>query len=491
MNFLKNSFYAKISVVFLVLILLLGGSLAYLGISSSLMFVEETRQKVNINIARDMAVEFQPYLNDAIEADSIQKKIEYLQGINPQVDIYLLGSNGMIKGSFLGEQKDSELKIGFVETEPLDLYMSGAELPILGQDPLNPTIKKPFSVAPIKIMGESECYLYVILAGKLYDETAGMLAESYIIKNSMIGLGIMLIGTLLVGLLTFRWLTNRLRDMSATVVAFEHGQLEERVAVSSGDEIGVLGSSFNQMADTLVANMDEIKQVDKLRRELVANVSHDLRSPLASIQGYLETILQKEGTLSDDDRTKYLDIVLRNTKKLGALISELFELSKLDAKNVQPDLEPVSIADLAQDVVAQFQPQANAKQISLEAILSNQPLGLINADIALMERAISNLVDNAIKNTPEGGKVTIAPAKVNSRISVQISDTGVGIPEEHISRIFDRFYQTDASRTSGSGVGLGLSIAQKILELHGSKLSVQSVLNQGTTFSFNLTPYKG
>ena len=485
MNIFTQSFYGKLSLVFLVLILFLGGTLAYLSMKSSLMFVEETNQKVNRDLAFEMAMQIQPYLNEAIEADSIQKEIAYLKGINPQVDIYLVSSDGMIKGVFLGEENSSSLEFNYIDTQPLTQFLAGDELPILGQDPLQGTSLKPFSVANVSIMGEQGCYLYVILGGKLYDETAGMLAESYIIKNTMLGLGIIIVGTILLGLLIFRWLTYRLREMTNTVMAFEHGQLEERVQVHSKDEIGVLGSSFNQMADTLVANMEEIKQVDKLRRELIANVSHDLRSPLASIQGYLETIQLKDKTLSSKDRNHYYDIVLRNTRKLGNLIAELFELSK----NVQPELEPVSIAELAQDLVAQFQPQALEKKITLKAILPNEPLNLVNADIALMERAISNLIDNAIKNTPYNGEVYIIPANAGNRVSVEISDTGVGIPQDQIARIFDRFYQTDPSRTGDSGVGLGLSIAQKILELHGSELSVKSVLNKGTTFSFSLLPY--
>lgn len=490
MSKLTQSFYGKLSLIFLVLILFLGGSLAYLSMKSSLMFVEETQQKVNQDLAFEMAMEIQPFLIDMIDVENIQKEIEYLQGINPQVDIYLVGGSGMIKGVFLGEESSANLQLDFIDTKPLNQFLAGDELPILGQDPLNPNSLKPFSTANISIMGETGCYLYVILGGKLYDETAGMLAESYIIKNTMIGLAMILVVTLFLGLIIFRWMTHRLRTMSTTVQAFEHGQLNERVEVQSTDEIGLLGNSFNQMADTLVANMDEIKQVDKLRRELIANVSHDLRSPLASIQGYLETIQQKDKTLSEADRNKYYDIVLRNTRKLGNLIAELFELSKLDAKNVQPDLEPVSMAELVQDVVAQFLPQAQVKNITLKAILPDEPLNLVNADIALMERAISNLIDNAIKNTKKNGEVNIIPANEGNRVSIKISDTGVGIPEDQINRIFDRFYQTDPSRTGDTGVGLGLSIAQKILELHGSELSVQSVLNQGTTFSFSLLPYR-
>ncbi len=489
MSKFRNSFFAKISAVFLVSVLFLGATLAYLTLRSSIMFVEETTQKVNADLAFEMAMEFQPYLMDSIDEEMIIDRIQYLEGINPQVDIYLLGGDGGIKWSYSDNQISPQLEMTKVDTQPLDRYLAGEELPILGQDPANPDVLKPFSVEHISIMGSDGCYLYVILESQKYDATAAMVADSYIIKNSMIGLLFILITTLLLGLLVFRLLTHRLRAVTNTVVAFEHGQLNERVKVKSNDELGKLGTSFNQMADTLVANMEDMKQVDRLRRELVANVSHDLRSPLASIQGYLETIQVKGDTLSKDDRNKYLETVIRNTKKLGNLISELFELSKLDAKNVQPDLEPVSIAELAQDVVMQFRPIAQENNIELTAELPNEPLKLVNADIALMERAISNLIDNAIKNTPSGGKVSITPSNVGDRISVSITDTGVGIPEEQISRIFDRFYQADSSRTPGSGAGLGLSIAQKILELHGAKLSVQSVLNQGTTFSFSLLPY--
>ena len=490
MNF-KKSFYTKISTAFLVLVLALGISFAYLGVSSSFMFVDETGQKVNKMLAEDMASHFQPYLMDSIEGDSIISIIKYLNGINPEIDIYLLESNGMIKWFYPSQDHDAELQISHVNTKPLDDFLEGKKLPVYGDDPLNSGKKKPFSVAPISIMGSKGCYLYVILSGQQYDEAAGMVQNSYILQNTIIGLGLILLVTLILGLIVFRLLTSRLRHVSETVKSFEQGQLDRRVKVNSEDEVGRLGTSFNQMADTLVANMDEIKQIDKLRRELVANVSHDLRSPLASIQGYLETILNKEPSINPEERSKYYEIVLRNTKKLGTLIEELFELSKFDAQDVQPDMEQVSMAELAQDLVQQFKPLAEQKGITLKAILSDEPINLVYADIALMQRAISNLIDNALKHTPEGGTVSIISTNDNENVNFTISDTGKGIAEENIQRIFDRFYQEDPSRTVGAGAGLGLSIAQKILELHGSKLSVQSGTGKGTSFSFVLSPQMG
>lgn len=487
MNF-KKSFYTKISTAFLVLVLALGISFAYIGVSSSFMFIDETGQKVNKMLAADMAPQFQPYLMDSIESDSIVSQIKYLNGINPQIDIYLLSSDGMIKWFYPSQNPDAKLQVDRVNTVPLDAFLNGNTLPIYGDDPLNAGIQKPFSVAPISIMGSKGCYLYVILSGQQFDEAAGMVQNSYILRNTIIGLGLIITVTLILGLIVFRLLTSRLRHVSEAVKSFEQGQLDKRVNVKADDEIGLLGSSFNQMADTLVANMDEIKQIDKLRRELVANVSHDLRSPLASIQGYLETILQKEPTIKPEERTKYYEIVLRNTKKLGKLIEELFELSKFDAQDVQPEMEQVSMAELAQDLVQQFKPIAEQRGIKLKSVLPNEPINLVYADIALMERAISNLIDNALKHTPKGGTVSIISSNENENVSFTISDTGKGIAEENIQRIFDRFYQEDPSRTVGAGAGLGLSIAQKILELHGSKLSVESDNGKGTSFTFVLSP---
>lgn len=487
MNF-KKSFYTKISTAFLILVLALGLSFAYIAVSSSFMFIDETGQKVNKMLAADMAPQFQPYLMDSIDGESIIAQIQYLNGINPEIDIYLLSDNGMIKWFYPSQNPDAALQIDRVNTKPLDDFLSGNTLPIYGNDPLNSGVQKPFSVAPISIMGSKGCYLYVILSGQQYDEAAGMVQNSYILRNTFLGLGLIILVTLILGLIVFRLLTGRLRHVSETVKSFEQGQLEKRVQVTSEDEVGLLGSSFNQMADTLVANMEEIKQIDKLRRELVANVSHDLRSPLASIQGYLETILDKEPSIKPEERTKYYEIVLRNTKKLGSLIEELFELSKFDAQDVQPDMEQVSMAELAQDLVQQFKPIAEQKGITLKALLSDEPINLVYADIALMERAISNLIDNALKHTPEGGSVSIISTNENENVSFTISDTGKGIAEENIQRIFDRFYQEDPSRTVGAGAGLGLSIAQKILELHGSKLSVHSGNGTGTSFSFVLSP---
>ncbi|MDZ4699678.1 MAG: HAMP domain-containing sensor histidine kinase, partial [Rhodothermales bacterium] len=475
-----HSFYAKLSAIFLLLMLTVVVIVSILGFRAALQLDVETDQKLNRTLASNLAVLFQPWLIDNIDDKMIRMEIDNLKGINRRIDIYLMGSNGMIKAHYVPE--DQALMMPTVDLAPLDAYLAGAELPLLGDDPLRAGRKKPFSVAPIVIMGEEGCYLYVILGGERYETLANMLTNSYIMRTAALGIGLTLLVTAVIGMLLFALLTKRLRRMREAVHAFEGGNLQRRIQPGEPDELGDLGVAFNQMADTIVANIDQLKQADRLRRELIANVSHDLRSPLASIQGYLETILIKDPSLSADERKAYLEVGLKNTRRLGVLIESLFELSKLDARQIEPQIEPFSIAELAQDLAMHFRPIAERKNIRLTVDVAT-PLPLVYADIGLVERAISNLIDNALRHTPAGGSVRIVPTNDAGFVQVEIADTGSGIPAEDLPRVFDRFYRVEKSRApeENGGAGLGLAIAQKIFELHGSPLGVRSVVDKGTT----------
>jgi signal transduction histidine kinase len=232
--------------------------------------------------------------------------------------------------------------------------------------------------------------------------------------------------------------------------------------------------------------MEELRQADRMRRELVANVSHDLRSPIASIQGYLETVSMKDGELASEERERYVKTALKNTKRLNTLVSELFELSKLETKQIEPTIEAFPIAELVQDVVMQYEPRAEEQAVDLQAELPDRH-ARVEADIGLVERALSNLIDNAIHYTPDGGEVRVRLDNERDEVCVEVSDTGPGIPEDDLPHIFERFYRVDKSRDRDKGgAGLGLAIAKTILELHGRTLEVESTVGEGTSFRFRL-----
>jgi len=284
----------------------------------------------------------------------------------------------------------------------------------------------------------------------------------------------------------FAFLTKRIQNVSRSVKEFEKGRYDRRIPVTSKDEIGDLARTFNHMADTIAANMENLKQTDRLRRELIANVSHDLRSPLASIQGYIETILMKRETLPSEELQKYLETILGDAKQLNRLVEELFELSKLDAKQINPKLETFSLTELLQDVGVKFKSHADNLNIQLSTDLPKQ-LYFVHADIGMIERVLSNLIENAMNFTPVRGKVHLSLHRYDGQLRVRIRDTGKGIPPEDIPHIFDRFYTGDSSRSrSLRGSGLGLAISQKIMELHYSSITVTSKLNEGSVFEFEL-----
>jgi two-component system, OmpR family, sensor kinase len=485
MTGLFRSFYARVAALFLILLILMGIILLTLSVNSMVRYMDESEQKLNRDLAATLASEFEPLVRDTIDVDVLGDKIRQLMGINPRIQIFLLGNDGNIKASFCPPDKPVEKSR--VDPIPLQQFISGAELPILGDNPLNPGIRKPFSVAELEIMGEDGCYVYVILGSESYDSIAAVIKDSYIMQSTVTIIGLTVLFTGIVGLVLFRMLTSRIRKMNDVVNAVIDGNYDQHVDIESSDEIGELARSFNHLSDTVRASLDELKQVDRQRRELVANISHELRSPLASVQGYLETITMMGDKLTEKQREQYMRIVVSNTEKLARLVSELFELSKLDAEQVRPRFERFCIAELVQDLVLQFQPEAARKNISLKAHLPEN-LPAVYADIELVERAISNLIGNAIQYTRQDGEVHITPVNDKNFVKIEIRDNGEGISSGDLPYIFDRFYRADKSRgkTNGSGAGLGLAIAKKILELHGSELKVSSQMGKGTAFSFSL-----
>ena len=214
------------------------------------------------------------------------------------------------------------------------------------------------------------------------------------------------------------------------------------------------------MAQRIVQQMNALKRTDSLRRELIANVSHDLRTPLTGLQGYLETLLIKESSLSPKDRRNFVEIAIKHSQTLTKLVAELFDLAKLDSGETPLHSEPFSLGELAQDVMVKSQLLAEQAGVRLEKhFLENLPF--VVGDIGLIERVLENLIDNAIRHTPSGGTVTLSLISEGDSVIAKVSDTGTGIPPGNLEHIFDRFYQaTPAKKDKAGGAGLGLGHCQ-------------------------------
>jgi signal transduction histidine kinase len=301
-----------------------------------------------------------------------------------------------------------------------------------------------------------------------------------------------LVFALIAGLVLFAMLTGRLRRLTAAVETFRRGRGKRALQFSIKkkkhfpDEIDHLGLAFQEMARRIALQMDELKQSDASRRELIANVSHDIRTPLATLHAHIESMLIKEQGLSKDERKRYLEIALRHCERLGHLVNELFELARLDAAELSPRREAFSLSELVQDVIQKFRGQAEEKEIEIETRIE-KGLPFADADIGLIERVLENLLENAIHYSPPKGSVRVIMAHEKDNIRVEVADTGYGIDKEELPHIFDRFYQLKKPRQEdGKHSGLGLAIAKKILELHERSIAVRSAVGAGTTFMFHL-----
>ena len=305
-----------------------------------------------------------------------------------------------------------------------------------------------------------------------------------------LGIGVVVF-SLLAALLVFNFLTRRLRALSVAVDHFRDSGFSQPIRLPSanaaGDDIDRLGAAVQEMSERIAEQLGLLEQTDVRRRELLANVSHDLRTPLASMQGYLETLLLKHGTLSPEEERSYLEVAAKHSERLGRLIRDLFQLTKLEAHELKPQLESFPIAELVQDVVEKFQLTADKRGLRLSSQLTDQRAQL-HADIGMIESVLENLIENAMRHTPAGGVIRVEVVPLEEwRVAVHVIDTGRGIPSDELPTIFDRYYRVNRGEASDAGsTGLGLAITRHIVELHDGKIRVVSVLGKGTTFSIEL-----
>jgi signal transduction histidine kinase len=275
-----------------------------------------------------------------------------------------------------------------------------------------------------------------------------------------------------------------MREVLGVIEKFEGGDFHSRIPPQPTAELSVMADTFNSMASTLLRNMEDLKQVDTLRRELIANVSHDIRTPISIIQGYIETMIIKEATLDASKKDEYMKLILKSTERLKRLVTDLFELSKLEARQVQPKREVFFMADLLLEVSQKYKLLAQSKEINIESNISSR-MPLVFADMAMIERVLQNLMDNALKFTPEKGKITIYLFELNNQIEVKIENSGEGIPQESVTKIFDRYYKVP-NETPAESTGLGLAIVKNILQIHHTDIKVISERFGLTAFSFRL-----
>ena len=496
-----KSLFVRLSIVMILLLITSNIAIVYVGQYYAKLAAKESMQAMNLGMAPYiLAHQTSPLMSDqgTVNKVPMQDLMMHVMAINPAVEVYLLNSEGKILGHVLEGVDTHELIGNYVNLNPvqtlLDTNPHKLKLPVLGQDPRRFAEGNIVSVAPIlsSVDNEKLGYLYIVLDGKNKQTISTQFDNSASLQTLWTSMILATFAGISILFFVLFKLTYPLKKLTKEVSLMrlnddENMPLTNEKLLIPHNEIAILEHAIHSLKIRVDEQFKRIQESDQMRRELMSNISHDLRTPLASIQGYVETILIKEQILAPELRKEYLEIALRQLKRVDKRVLELFELAKLDSGRIVPKHELFCMAELLSDVVQGYQLQAQQAQVQLQLAV-NEKVN-VNADIALIERVLQNLIENALRYTPEGGHIMVGLESNNEQTRVSIKDNGIGIDDQHLPHIFERYWRANDMETQNqTGTGLGLAIVKRILDLHKVAIQVQSTLHKGTQFSFELPP---
>ena len=486
---LPRTLFGRLLLVFLAFGVVMTAALLAVMQGSHRLYHLESDQTINRGLARGFVDANFLIAESPLTGATLHRGLAKLSAANPEVDIYLLDGTGRVVAASVPE---AEWRRHAIALAPIERFLAGDALPILADDPRDAKRREVFSAAPVAIRECPAKYLYIVLDRGQHVAVASRLRTLYALGE---GMGVLLLAAVLavvLSLVVLRLLTQRLSVLENAMRRFQAGDtgvLDPRllpVVGHAGDEIDRLAELFQQLAARVQAQVRALESTDLMRREILANVSHDLRTPLTTLQMHLETIMMPESTTSPSEQQEYVAIALKQTRRLIALVEQLLEVAKLDARQVVPQIEPFPVGELLHDIAQKFALPASERDVRV--IVEAPPnVPWVTADIGLIERVLDNLIENALRHSLPGGHVSLALAPVDDRIRITVADTGPGLAAADHGRIFDRFYRADPGRANNGGnAGLGLAIVKSILELHHAAIRVDSEPGAGARFWFEL-----
>ena len=504
-----QSLYSRLALVLLSVFLAMAVLLFFLFEQASIATQNEASQRLHKDLARNIVKDLGITSHGKYDPEMIKEAFHQMMILGPTIELYVLDEHGKLVTYDAPEDK---IKRRSVDLSPIEKFISEkADLPILGDDPRSLSKQKIFSAA--KVMTTSEDarkfvgYLYIIIGGEKYDSVASALQLGNVWKITVFGIASAILFLLFVSLLLFYALTRPLRSLTKEIKAFEQEEnlldlddeskllTEEKTALpeehdkgngKGNDELSQLEHTFHQMEERIAAQLDRLNKQDNIRREFLAYVSHDLRTPLAGMKAYLETLESKQDTMPREEQHTFLKKAISNGDRLEGMINELFELTRLESHQVELNTDEFPIGDLLSDIYSSLEKKASDNHVKLK-IICDEPQAHVVADIAKIERVLQNLAENAIRYSQDGGDVIISANKLVNGVQIKISDSGPGISPDNLPFIFEPYYRvSDEHKLKHKGAGLGLAISQRLLALHGIKISVDSKPGKGTSFSFTL-----
>ena len=486
-----RTLFGKLLLLFLGFGAVMTGALIFMMSVAHQRYHLEFDQMVNRGLAQQYVTANLLVTAPQLTPRDIPEALRRITSINPNIDAYVLDGRGdILYASTVGKRA----VLSRVDIEPIARFLSdNVKLPLLDFDPTSARSRDVFSVAPLSIPGSAAAYLYLVLDRRNDGALAQRLQTTYDLGEDA---GVILIAALFAvtaSIVFLRILTRRLGTLQQDMQRFRDEQLilgpSDATArePSPGDEIERLRHEFLQLSQCIREQTRELTKNDGILRELLANVSHDLRTPLTTLQMQLERLSLKRG-LPEEERQEGIAVALQQSRRLGALTGQLLELAKLDAGQLTYSPERFQIAELAQDTLLTYELEARKARVALSLAPPTQAVPRVVGDIVLLGRVLEILLQNALRHAGAGGRVTVSLVPRAGLVRVSVHDTGPGILQADREHVFERFYRGDKSRSTRTGnAGLGLAIARGILRLHGQSIDFVSEPGQGTTFFFDLS----
>lgn len=489
---MKLSLYQRLSLSLLLVFVAIVGVFYFWAQNLEQKTRYQSEQSLHLSLAASLARD-NPLLQQGVyDHKALKNLFHTLMVLGPSFEFYFVDPEGKIITHSIAP---SLVKREYIDLQPLkDLTQQQLALPVYGDDPRNVTRQRIFSAAPVFNGRDLQGYLYVIVAGERYETSFDKLERNRQTQVSLVLLGGAILFLFIVMLGIFAYFTRPLRLLNKDIqalkeVGFDRSQVKLTPWMkNSENEVHQLGNAFEKMIDQINDQLSLLRKSDKQRRELLADFSHDLRTPLASLQGYIETISLQGSDIEESTRQQYIDTALKNSRQLKALIDQIFELAHLEGGQVSMSMETFNLAELLYDVVAKFRLQTQKKNITV-SIVPQSSFVQVHSDIGKLERVISNLLENAVRHTAINGQITIEIKDLNAQeCQLSITDNGTGIKEEELYYIFDtRYRASNAVQDQHTHTGLGLAITKKLLELLYVDIKVSSQIGKGTCFWFNLS----
>ncbi|AUD03487.1 sensor histidine kinase [Spirosoma pollinicola] len=478
--------YGRLAGLLSLLVILLVASYSLLTGFIAIRYFKASHQRLNREVATHIAKFSEPFVGmNKVNHPATERIFFNAMVTNPSVEVYLLDTTGRI---MVYQAPVEKIKRHQVNLAPVRQFIQTQGVVFIqGDDPRQAVGRQIFSAAEVRDQGRLQGYVYVVLLGESYGTTLVQLFQDYSVEWGLKTTLFMLLAALAVGFAVFYLLTRDLTRIIRTVLRFRDGDLKARTQLKPPSDLVPLANAFDTMADQLTNSLAQLQTSEQLRRDLVANVSHDLRSPITSIRGFAET-LDMDASLNATQK-HYVGAILQSTQRLTKRINELFELSKLEAKERKPEKEPFLLADLLTETYTNFQLIAHQKAITFTCINCEVP-SVCFADINLVEHVLQNLVENAIHYSPEGGQVSLQLASTDQYVTVSVINSVSALPKAILAYL-SQINQIDCIEASirPPNSGLGLAIVLKILNLHNARLQVTHEPEKKICFAFVLPAY--